>query len=667
MNNRSSKLKVQSSKEAQSFQRAFGAFNLRVFLGFWAFSLVIFHLLTLPLTAQSGFDLQGGEYPIAGTLPGDQVFPDVAVKTTGGLLVWQDNFTDGAGLGISATRLDSSLSASLSPFRVNEQGAFDQERPRVALLNNGGAVFVWQGGKQGFQRIYARFLSSSNTWATGDILVNTFTNNSQLAPAVSVLANGNVVVVWGSFNQEAANSLQGVYAQLLSPTGAKVGGEFRVNQFTTFNQRLPVVAALADGRFVVAWVSEQQRTSFATSFNNSFGAAPEQIGTASVDIYARFFNASGGAVSSEFLINTSTNVAGHPSLAAGSDGGFMVAWSERDALNRSNGWDIVTRPVTGAGAGGTARRINTMLYGDQVAPRVSVIGTDYLVVWMSLGQDGSREGVYGRFLRGDGSPAAGEFRVNATTISQQMHPAVASDAVGRFLAVWTGFVGGVGSFDLHAQRYASTNQPLYAPDPPHVSVLSSNTLSVAWPELAGFSVTNYEVYADGDVTPTAVVTNNSWTMTGLAVSSTHYFQLAYVLADGRRSPLSGAATNTTYGALTYGGVPYDWMAFYFGGDVFNWPSPFVDSDGDGVNNRNEFLAGTDPTDPSSVLRIRLQRTVQGMFLNWNTQPGLMYQVQSSVNMGAWSNVGGPRFAAGYLDSTYVGGDGAGYYRVLRLR
>ena len=625
------------------------------------------HLPVFPLLAQSGFDLQGGEYPVAGTLPGDQVFPDVAVRTSGGFLVWQDNFTDGAGLGVSATRLDSSFSATLSSFRVNQQGAFDQERPRVAMLNDGGAVFVWQGGRQGYQRIYARFLSSSNTWATGDLLVNTFTNNSQHAPAAAVLVNGNVVVVWGSFDQEAVGSLQGVYGQLLSPTGAKVGAEFRVNQFTAFNQRLPAVAALADGRFVVAWVSEQQRTAYATGFNNLYGATPDQIGTASVDIYARFYNGAGASVGNEFLINTSTNVTGHPSVAAGSDGGFLVAWSERDSLNRSNSWDVVARPVNGVGAGGMARRINTMLYGDQIAPRVSAIGTDYLVVWMSLGQDGSREGVYGRFLRGDGSPADGEFRVNTTTVSQQMHPALASDGIGRFLAVWTAFVGGPGSFDLHAQRYASTNQPLYAPDPPYVSVLGSNKLSVTWPELAGFSVSNYEVYADGAVTPTAAVTNNSWTMGGLAAGSTHYFQLAYVLADGRRSPLSGATANTTYGALTYGGIPYEWMAFYFGGDVFNWPSPFVDSDGDGVNNRNEFLAGTDPTDPNSVLRIRLHRTMQGMFLNWNTQPGLMYQVQSSANMGVWNNVGGPRFAAGYVDSSYVGGGGKGYYRVLRLR
>ena len=46
----------------------------------------------------------------------------------------------------------------------------------------------------------------------------------------------------------------------------------------------------------------------------------------------------------------------------------------------------------------------------------------------------------------------------------------------------------------------------------------------------------------------------------------------------------------------------------------------------------------------------------------------MYQVQSAATAGGgWTNVGGPRFAAGTVDSKYVGGGAAGYYRIVRLR
>ena len=61
------------------------------------------------VSGQNNYATQGNQYPIAGASLGDQVFPDVSLRISGGFLVWQDNATDGNGLGISAQRLDSSL------------------------------------------------------------------------------------------------------------------------------------------------------------------------------------------------------------------------------------------------------------------------------------------------------------------------------------------------------------------------------------------------------------------------------------------------------------------------------------------------------------------------------------------------------------------------------
>src|SRR5262245_1745466 len=209
---------------------------------------------------QASYVTNGVEYAIAGAKPGDQVHPALALGPNGGFLVWEDNVTSSSGLGISAQRLDSSFSGALSSFRVNSSSSGDHERAQAALLDNGGAVFVWQGGRYGFQHIYARFLSSSNTWLTDDTLVNSSTSQSQLNPAVAKLSDGNVVMVWSSFNQYSPTSLNDVYGQVFSQDGQKIGGEFLVNQFVNYNQRTPAVAALSSGGFVVVWVSEQQRT-----------------------------------------------------------------------------------------------------------------------------------------------------------------------------------------------------------------------------------------------------------------------------------------------------------------------------------------------------------------------------------------------------------------------
>jgi hypothetical protein len=171
--------------------------------------------------SQGNYAPEGTEYNISGVLPGEQVYPRASIKPSGGYLVWQDNITDGFGLGISARKLDSSLSATLSAFRVNQNANFDQERPSVSMLNDGGAVFLWEGGKQSFQHIYARFLSAAGTWVTGDIQVNAPTNVFQLESSVTTLTNGNVAVIWSSFNQVSSNSLRDVYAQILTPAGVR--------------------------------------------------------------------------------------------------------------------------------------------------------------------------------------------------------------------------------------------------------------------------------------------------------------------------------------------------------------------------------------------------------------------------------------------------------------
>lgn len=642
----------------------------------WA---VVFTLVSTVSAQTNYYSANGSEYAVVGSLPGDQVFPDAAISPTNGFVVWQDNITDGDGWGISARRLDATLSGTLSPFRVNATGAGNQENSRVALLKNGGAAFVWQGGQPGFQHIYARFLTASNIFSsTNDILVNTFTNHFQVNPSLAVLTNGNMVVVWASYDEAGSNSMQDVYGQILSPTGVAVGGEFLVNQFISFNQRTPTVAGLLNGGFVVGWVSEQERLVAPNLGTNTAYTAAAAAPVPSVDVYARIFNPDGSAVAGEFLVNTNVNPSANPVVAAAKDGSFMLAWGEKDRTNPTNSWDIYARPFTSSGVGGPVTLVNSYTYGDQYVPHLSCIGLDYLVAWTSLGQDGSREGVFARFIHNDGTLVGGEFRVNTTTIGQQMQPAVASDGVGEFLAVWTSFTGAPNNFDLFAQRFvnvAAILQPMSAPFVWVPFTLSNNVyqprLVVSWATLLGLSVSNFEVYVDGASVPAVMVTSNQWTMTaadGLTANSAHSFQVDYVTTDGRRSPISPSASGVTWSGANYYGLPFEWMEANYGLNFTGWPSnvnaPLVPG---GPSLAQVFLSGGDPLDATTWLRQQLTKTANGMFLNWNTQPGATYQVQVTTNFTTWSNLGSPRFAAGATDSLPLGGGSAGYYRVVLLR
>jgi hypothetical protein len=596
--------------------------------------------------ASANFKPAGNEYAIAGNPVGDQAYPQLMVRNNGGIVVWQDNATDASGLGISAQVLDSNFSPVLSPFRVNEKEAGDQEKPQVAALPGGGAVFVWQGGAQGAQDIYARFLDANNTFKGGDLLVNAYTQEDQAQPAVAVCPDGNVWVAWSSFNQDG--DMMGIFARRLNASGQMVGEEFQVNQFAYFNQRNATIAALPNNTVVIAWVSEQQRK-------------PQ-----TVDIYARVFKSTGESMGGEFLINTENVICSNPAITALAQGGYAIAWSQKNLTNSTNSWDIYGRIFNAQSyAAQPAFVINQTTYGDQFAPKISAVNDSLMVVWTALLQDGSFEGVFGRFLSSSGAVLGDEFQVNTTTTSKQQQQTVLGDGNGRFLVCWSSYVVGQFQFDLYAQRYA-VEQLLQKPSNPFVSALNSSSLSVAWPPVAGYQVVQYELAIDNN--EPIVVQDNQFTLNGLDPESRHSFSIAYQLSDGRKSPNSDTVWGKTWGLEREDGLPSDWLSGLWGSDSALWPSASADSDHDGADNYSEFLAGTNPKDYFSVLRTRLEGSSLGWRLVWNTQLGFVYQVQFSSDMKTWENLGTPRFSADVQDSAIVDGNRkAAYYRIIRMR
>lgn len=469
--------------------------------------------------------------------------------------------------------------------------------------------------------------------------------------------------------------MEGIYGARFSAKGERLGTEFQVSQTTLLNQRSPSVSALTGDQFVVVWVSEKVKAvveSRDLEGNNPEGAAG-RIPLYDVSVYGRRFNTE-GPLSDEFMVSTLPFAAANPSVASDGLGGFLVAWSthvgqtEVQGVTMHNGWDILGRAYAANGVALAPEvRFNERTFGDQYAPKVTPTSAGYLAVWTSLNQDGSGPGVIGRYIPASGSPVKPEFLVNTTTMGPQQYPAVSSDEKGRCLVVWSTFVGGVSSVDLASQRFALSEE-LLAPSSPFVSALSASALSVSWPELAGYSVERFELFVDGNAVPVAVH-GNLWKMSNLAPASSHSFRLAYVLTDGRRSPISETTTGKTWGSdENFDGLPDDWQQSVWGADVSTWPSAVADTDGDGASNLQEFLAGTNPADPQSSLRISIQASPTGNRVVWNTEKGNVYQLQFSKDLKKWEDQGGARFAPAQTDSIPASlEEGQSLYRVLRLR
>jgi hypothetical protein len=416
------------------------------------------------LFAQNPVVPQGREFALIGNIPGDQVLPSLSLLPSVGVIAWQDNVVDKKGSGIGGSLLGASFGAG-PIFGANKTATGDQINPKVQLLANDYILFVWQSRVAGTPDIYARIAKPTTiktettitngtkkttetstasyygtNFGTIDLRVNTYTKDQQIDPAVAALPDGDAIIAWSSYGQDG--SMWGVYARKISGKGAfATPKEFLVNQYTAYNQRKPTVATLANGNYVIAWVSEQER------FYNS------------VDIYARIFTAAGAPVTEEIPINSGTNICDTPDVAALNDGGFTVVWAQKDLANLTNGWDVWGRAFSASGSPEVADfRVNTYLFGDQYRPKIAAGPSGSMVVWTSMAQDGSREGVFGRFLQGGTAVAGSEMQINTTWISQQLHPAVAWNGVNNFLVVWTSFAGTTG-FDLYGQAFSLNTSP----------------------------------------------------------------------------------------------------------------------------------------------------------------------------------------------------------------
>ena len=270
-------------------------------------------------------------------------------------------------------------------------------------------------------------------------LVNTTTVDVQQDSHIVALLGGGFVVVWASNNQDG--SAWGVYGQVYDPSGAKLGGEFQINETTASWQRYPDVSASDDGGFMVTWSSYGIE-----------GSSP-YLGVA-----ARKFDAAGNAMTGEFTVNTHQDLDQQQSrIDDTADGGHIVGWISQQATGSA--LDIRIQKINDAGAL-VGSEITVTTNADNSFDLAGLAGGGTVVTWAEQGVDGSGAGVLAQLYDAAGAAVGTAFVVNSTTADDQSHVTVEALASGGFVIAWETSTAGGGDGDIMARVHDASGNPV---------------------------------------------------------------------------------------------------------------------------------------------------------------------------------------------------------------
>ena len=341
--------------------------------------------------------------------------------------------------------------------------------------------------------------------------VNTYTTGSQNAAAVASDASGNFVVVWDSHDGQDGASARRLRPALRQAVGTSWGGEFQVNTYTTglpgralgrlgrerkLRRRLAVKRkqdgtrqATASSRSATTAAGERrgrpgvpgQQDSTDTEGNparrQGRPRAERQIrrrlakqqhygNNSDYGIFGQRYASDGSLIGGEFQVNTfTTGLQLTPAVAMDDDGDFVVVW-------------VQSTKTTGAPTAASPRSVSTATAGGAGGPKSSSTRTPQARSNLrrspstptetssssgtALYQDGERRRYLRPALRQRREPCGrrvpGEHVYDVLTSS---YPAVASDASGNFVVVWSSdSTRTEASFGVFGQRYDNGGNPV---------------------------------------------------------------------------------------------------------------------------------------------------------------------------------------------------------------
>lgn len=288
-----------------------------------------------------------------------------------------------------------------------------------------------------------------------EFLANVVTSGTQNQPVIVALAQGGFALAYGDASSTTNfggtdTDLFAIRLQMFDSGGNVSAGPVQVNTATSSDQGNPTMVALASGGVAIAWDDA------------SLGADTGGDDTSLAVRLARF-DADGASLGVETLLNVqTTGDQYHPVLESLATGEIMAAWSDLGGALGDGDGAVIGAVLAGDGTTIISDfTLNSVTSDVQEDPDIAALGTtgNAVVVYAdrSSGDRDIRAKVVDRF----GATVVAEFVVNTTTQNDQFAAKVAALASGDFVVVWTdgsATGGDPSSFAIRAQRFGADGQ-----------------------------------------------------------------------------------------------------------------------------------------------------------------------------------------------------------------
>jgi VCBS repeat-containing protein len=186
--------------------------------------------------------------------------PSVAALPNGRFVVTWPSFNDVSGQAIRARLFNADGSAAGGDFLVSSSPDFPLNDPSVSALPDGRFVVAWRVALAGEHRIEARLFAADGTALTADFQINSAQiGNDQRDVSIAVLPDGRFVATWTDGSTDIKGRIFNTDGTPHDPDGGgpRTSDEFVVNSTTPDGQFASSVEAMSNGRFVVTWRSQE--------------------------------------------------------------------------------------------------------------------------------------------------------------------------------------------------------------------------------------------------------------------------------------------------------------------------------------------------------------------------------------------------------------------------